>query len=156
MADTLVDVLAARALEQPDKRAFRFLIRGESDGPVDRFSYGALWDDAIKIGAYLQRNHFHKERALLLFPPGLDFVRGFFGCVCGGAIAVPSYPPDPGRPQRIIPRLEAIVGDARARLVLTTAAFLPLLEEVRRQTPALASLGWVAVKSILADADSDG
>jgi acyl-CoA synthetase (AMP-forming)/AMP-acid ligase II len=58
------------------------------------------------------------ERILLLYLPGLDFIAAFFGCLVGGAIAVPAYPPDPTRLGRTLPRLEAIAADARATCVL--------------------------------------
>ena len=42
---------------------------------------------------------------------------GFFGCLYGGAIAIPAYPP---RPDQSLSRLEAIVADAQAKFILTT------------------------------------
>ena len=35
---------------------------------------------------------------LLLFPPGLDFVAAFFGCLYAGVVAVPASPVRPNRP----------------------------------------------------------
>jgi acyl-CoA synthetase (AMP-forming)/AMP-acid ligase II len=45
------------------------------------------------------------ERALLLYPPGLDYLAAFFGCLYAGVVAVPAYPP---RNQRNTPRIKAI------------------------------------------------
>ena len=47
------------------------------------------------------------ERALLLYPPGLDFIAAFFGCLYAGVVAVPAYPPRLERGR--MPRLRAIV-----------------------------------------------
>ena len=58
------------------------------------------------------------ERALLLYPPGLDFVVGFFGCLYAGVVAVPAYPP---RRNRNMHRIQAIAEDATARVALTIA-----------------------------------
>ena len=33
------------------------------------------------------------ERALLLYPPGLEFIAAFFGCLYAGVVAVPAYLP---------------------------------------------------------------
>ncbi len=78
------------------------------------------------------------ERALLLYPPGLEYVAAFFGCLYAGVVAVPVYPPRPNRPD---PRFLAILADARARVVLTTSAILPnaerLLHGATRRSP-----GW--------------
>ncbi len=62
------------------------------------------------------------ERALLLYPPGLDFIAAFFGCLYAGVVAVPAYPPRPN--DRSQPRLRAIARDAEPRAALTTAAIL--------------------------------
>ena len=59
------------------------------------------------------------ERALLLYPAGLDFIAAFFGCLYAGVVAVPAYPP---RRNRSLSRIQAIVDDAQARVALTTAA----------------------------------
>jgi acyl-CoA synthetase (AMP-forming)/AMP-acid ligase II len=39
------------------------------------------------------------DRALLVYPPGLDFVRVLLGCIAAGVLPVPVYPPDPINPQ---------------------------------------------------------
>ena len=65
------------------------------------------------------------ERALLLYPPGLEFVEAFLACLAAGVIAVPAYPP---RRNRKSERLRAIARDAGPRLVLTTSRALPAVE----------------------------
>lgn len=49
-----------------------------------------------RSGAYELRSKYSVrkgDRVLLVFPPGLDFVRAFLSCLYAGAIAVPVYPP---------------------------------------------------------------
>ena len=58
---------------------------------------------------------------MLLYPAGLDFITGFFGCLYAGVIAVPVYPP---RRNRSMARIQAIADDARAKVALTTEAVL--------------------------------
>jgi len=65
------------------------------------------------IAVQLQRRDGYGERVLLLFPPGLDFVAAFLGCLYAGAVAAPAYPPRPGREQ---PRLRAILPRCAASL----------------------------------------
>ena len=62
------------------------------------------------------------ERVLLLIPPGLDYIAAYFGCLYAGVVAVPTNLPRPNRP---MPRLRAIVADAKPRAVLTTRRLLP-------------------------------
>ena len=52
------------------------------------------------------------------YPPGLEFVAAFLGCLYAGVVAVPAYPP---RSARTLPRLQAIVQDARPAVALTSA-----------------------------------
>src|SRR5262249_43169907 len=122
---TLCHLLRARA--SSSTHGFRFLESGDVDGPTRLWSWRELDDRARRIGARLQDLGFAGERALLVLPPGLDFIAAFFGCVYGGAIAVPAYPPDPVRLASTLPRLQSIVRDARPAVILTTAAVEKLI-----------------------------
>ena len=65
------------------------------------------------------------QRALLLYPAGLDFIAAFFGCLYAGVVAVPAYPP---RRNRSLSRIEAIADDSEAKIALTT---FPVWERVQ-------------------------
>jgi acyl-CoA synthetase (AMP-forming)/AMP-acid ligase II len=123
---TLVATLGFRAEHQPDRTAYTFLQDGESQ--EIRLSYGQLDRQARAIGAWLENAGVSGEPALLLYPPGLDFIAAFFGCLYGGMIAVPTYPPHPVRASRTLPRLQAILETARPRAVLTTSELLPVVK----------------------------
>jgi acyl-CoA synthetase (AMP-forming)/AMP-acid ligase II len=116
---TLIELLRFRAFSQPDEIAYTFLLEGEKD--TVNLTYAELDKQAQTIAAYLQ----FKERVLLLYPPGLEYIAAFFGCLYAGAIAVPAYPP---RPNRSLQRLQSIVADAEASIVLTNTAVLSNLE----------------------------
>jgi amino acid adenylation domain-containing protein len=58
-------------------------------------------------------------RVVLLYPPGLDFAVGLFGCFYAGVIAVPAYPPHGSRGFGL---LQTIVDDSGAVLALTDSA----------------------------------
>src|SRR5262245_4858117 len=92
---TLVDLLRWRALHQSDRRAYTFLMDGETDEVP--LTYGELDRQARAIGAMLQRVAAPGERALLLYPPGPEYIAAFFGCLYAGVVAVPAYPPNPAR-----------------------------------------------------------
>ncbi|HVR97040.1 MAG TPA: condensation domain-containing protein, partial [Thermoanaerobaculia bacterium] len=88
-------------------------------------TFGELDQRARAIGSRLQELSAEGERAVLLYPPGLDFIAAFFGCLYSGVVAVPAYPP---RGNRGLPRLASIVADASPRVVLTTSALLPRIQ----------------------------
>jgi amino acid adenylation domain-containing protein/FkbH-like protein len=112
---TLVELLRHRAETMPDRTAYIFLADGESE--TERLTYAELHRRAKAIGAWLQSQNATGERALLLYPSGLDYIAGLFGCIYGGAIAVPAYPP---RHNRTLDRLQGIIADAQPAFALTT------------------------------------
>ncbi|TFI51134.1 non-ribosomal peptide synthetase [Mastigocladus laminosus UU774] len=134
--NTIVDVLRYRALHQPDKLAFIFLQDGEAEKVS--LTYQQLDLQAQAIAAQLQSKSMKGERALLLYPPSLEFIAAFFGCLYAGVIAIPVYPP---RPNQSLSRLQAIVADAQATIALTCTN---VLSRDLTQSPELQSLHWIA------------
>ncbi|HEX9732262.1 MAG TPA: AMP-binding protein, partial [Thermoanaerobaculia bacterium] len=150
-ASTLVEILQRRARAQGGETAYTFLSDGEeaSDQPtfaeVDRKARAI----AARLGEVAGGDG---ARALLLYPPGLDFVAGFLGCLYARVVAVPAYPP---ASRRHLPRLHAIARDARPAAVLAGAATLPKLRAAAAALPELASVAWLATDTV-PEADWDG
>ncbi|MFP2911628.1 AMP-binding protein, partial [Pyxidicoccus sp. 3LFB2] len=114
---TFVDICRARAAAQARQNVFTFLDE-EGESTV---TYAELDAGARAVAALLQRHLAPGDRALLLYPPGREYVLGFLGCLYAGVVAVPAYPPDPMRLGRTLPRLQALVADCGARVALTTS-----------------------------------
>ncbi|RCJ24926.1 AMP-dependent synthetase [Nostoc sp. ATCC 43529] len=136
--ETLVDLLRYRSLHQTNERVFTFLENGETE--TDWLTYLELDTQAQAIAASLQSLGMTGERALLLYPPGLEFISAFFGCLYAGVVAVPAYPP---RHNQKMSRLEAIALDAQARVALTTTSILGNIKSQADEAPALAGLHWL-------------
>ena len=116
-AVTLVDVLRGRAERQGEREAFVFLrYRGGGEPAAERLSYRALWARSRAVAAVLQAHCDRGDRALILAPPGLDYIAAFLGCLLAGVVAVPAYPP---RNVKHLDRLIAIARDCDARVVLS-------------------------------------
>jgi len=143
---TLVDILHSRALDQPDKKAFTFLLDGETE--EISLTYLELDLHARAIATRLQDLGASGERALLIYPPGLEFIAAFFGCLYAGVVAVPAYPP---RRNQSLSRLQSIVEDAGATIALTTKTVLSNVERQFTQSPNLQALHWVATDNIASD-----
>jgi acyl-CoA synthetase (AMP-forming)/AMP-acid ligase II len=143
---TLVEILRRRAVQQPERRTYTYLVDGESEG--DHLTHAALDCQARSIGALLQSYRAAGERALLLYPAGLEFIAAFFGCLYAGVIAVPLPPPNLAQPQRTLPKLRAIVGDAQPSMVLTTSAILSHTEGLFAEAPELQKMRWLATDKI--------
>lgn len=123
--DSLTNLLSFRAEETPNQPLYHFL-----DGNLETtnsLTFLELDQKARAIAALLQSRGLTGERVLLLYPPGLDYISAFFGCLYAGAIAVPAYPPNPAQLEREFTRLQAVADDCQAKLALTTPEILNFL-----------------------------
>jgi acyl-CoA synthetase (AMP-forming)/AMP-acid ligase II/acyl carrier protein len=148
---SLVDLLRWRAFQHPDEAAYLFLVDGE-DQRTER-TYAQMDRQARAIAAELQSFATRGQRALLLYPPGLEFIAAFFGCLYAGITAVPAYPPDPDRINRSLPRLRAIAADSEASIVLTVYPVLSMAQALFIQAPELKYLRWMATETTIGDDD---
>ncbi len=139
----LVDLLRHRAAHQGQDRAFSYLVDGESE--EIQWTYQELDRRARAIGAWLQVQSLVGERALLLYPAGLDFIAAFFGCLYAGVVAVPAYPP---RRNRSLSRVQVIADDAEAKVALTTQDVLERVQPLLDQSPNLKTLRWQATDQL--------
>src|SRR6187402_2699914 len=117
---SLVDILRCRAEEQPNQLAYRYLTDGEYDEVV--MTYAVLDRRARSIASLLQSCANEGDRALLIFPPGLDFIAAFFGCLYAKILAVPVYPPHPARPEKNLPGILRVAADAKPTVALLTSS----------------------------------
>ena len=138
--ETLIDLLRYRANRQPGRKAYTFLADGEvAESSAD---YGELDRLTRDVAARLQTlGVTNGERVLLLYPPGLEYVAAFLGCLYAGVVAVPAYPPRLNRP---ISRLRAIAADSGATVALTTAHVLSNLGRRLAHAPEMKSLRWLS------------
>lgn len=135
---SLVDILLWRAKIQPGEIAFRFLPDGEFDEMT--ITYDELDRRARQTATQLQSSVMTGDRVLLLFPPGLDFIVAYLGCLYANVIAVPAYPPHPARIEITLPLTRRIIKDAGAVAVLLNKS----LYDALISRPALhAELGYV-------------
>ncbi|HZI02838.1 MAG TPA: AMP-binding protein, partial [Archangium sp.] len=145
VAPTLMDLLTMRAEQQADFRVYTFL--EDAEGEETYLTHAELDAKARRIAASLAPQAVG-ERVMLLYPPGTEYIAGFFGCLYAGAVAVPAYPPDPMRLERTLPRLRSIIEDAQATVVLTNSFILSMAEFVFEQAPELRKLKWVATDEL--------
>jgi len=119
MTQSIVSIVRTHAAAKPQQNAYSFMSNGEQ---IDsQLSYGALDNEARSIAANLQLNHGLKkgDRVVLLFVPGLDFIRAFHACLYAGFIAIPVNPPS--STGQSWANFVAIVDNAGAKLILADA-----------------------------------
>ena len=138
---TLVQMLRDQAARIPHQPAVIYLRDGEQQEKI--LTYAELDKGARAVAAWLQQENVESGKraaALLLYPPGPDFIITFFGCLYAGIIAVPVYPPRLNRPSK---RIQAVVADSEAAVALTTTKIYEGLERRFSQMPDLADLRWL-------------
>ncbi|MFP2903723.1 fatty acyl-AMP ligase [Pyxidicoccus sp. 3LFB2] len=141
--ETLTDLLRWRAQRHPDAYAYTFLGDGEKE--EQNWTYADIDRHARAIAAQLQEYKASGERALLIYPPGMEHVGAFFGSLYAGVAAVPAYPP---QHLQSIPRILSIIQDARPRFALTTTAILDTVKVFQEQHPALGDITWIATDAL--------
>ncbi|MBW4613208.1 MAG: fatty acyl-AMP ligase [Desmonostoc vinosum HA7617-LM4] len=146
----LVELLRYRTQIQPDQRAYTFLRDGETE--EISLTYSELDQKARSLATYLQSQKATGERALLLYPPGLEFIVAFFGCLYAGVVAVPVYPP---KRNQSLSRLRAIASDAQTTIALTVSSTLTQIQSQFAQEPEFANMPLLATDSIAIDGASD-
>ena len=136
----LGEMLRHRAALMPSQVAFRFLADGVNVSA--EWNFADLLDRAETVACQLRSHDVQQERVLLLFPPSLDFIAAFFGCILSDNIAVPMYAPRRNRPD---PRAQAIVRDSQAKTALSTAAVVEELDQYCKHDPQLGNLQWLSL-----------
>jgi acyl-CoA synthetase (AMP-forming)/AMP-acid ligase II len=143
---SLVALLAERARSQADDRAYIFLNdRGSEEAAL---TYAELNDAARALAARLTNLVRPGDRALLVFPPGLEFIVAFFGCLIARVIAVPMMMP---RRNSARDASAAILANCEPTVALTTSAFT--LRQDLQARFAHEGLQWLAVDLTAGETD---
>ena len=135
---SLGDLLAARAARQPDERAYVFL--SEQRREEAALTFAELERRARACAVSLCSEAAPGDRALLICPPGLDFIVAFFGCLLAGVIAVPMMVP---RRAGAHDASASIVADCAPRLAVGTADLMATRSDVVERLRD-AGLAWIA------------
>ncbi|MBS0638856.1 MAG: choline/carnitine O-acyltransferase [Proteobacteria bacterium] len=119
------DIVRQRAVLHPERPALTFLRYRSAEDPLcERLRYSELLHRAQAVAAVLQDRTVRGDRALILTPPGPDYIVGFLACQLAGVVPVPAYPP---RASRHVARLVAIAADCAAAAVLAVTSVMQSL-----------------------------
>jgi len=111
--------LEVLAEQQPQKLLYSFLdLQGDT---LESYTYAAFAKRADAIGGHLRKDRGLQpgDRLLLAYPPGLEMICAFFGCLSAGFIPVPVYPPSSRGFQSALYKMVHIAKDCNAAAVLT-------------------------------------
>ncbi|HEX4416980.1 MAG TPA: fatty acyl-AMP ligase, partial [Kofleriaceae bacterium] len=115
--ETWIDLVRRACAARPDETLYTFLDDGTTESA--RLSYGELDRRARLVARRLRDVQPFGAHVVILCPPGLDSIVGFFGCLYAGMVAVTA--PDMAS-ARARARVDAILHDAGASAIVMPAA----------------------------------
>ena len=133
-----VRLLQERAERNGDAVAYTFLDNGED--AAETCTYLQFRDRVLALAARLRQRCAPRERVLLLYPPCIDYMVGFFACLCADLVAVPLFPP---RGTKHNQRLEAIARDCAPTVALYSSRRVAHKHDAIADQPALSALTFV-------------
>jgi thioester reductase-like protein len=123
MMASMLDHLDRLADKHPDKLLYSYLdVNGD---PIQSYTYASFLHRAEAIAGHLRKDgRFHAgDRLLLAYPPGLEMICAFFGCVRAGLVPVPVYPPSSRGFQSALYKMVHIAKDCQAAGILTSSDY---------------------------------
>ncbi len=155
MMASILDHLDKLADEHPNKLLYSYLdVNGDL---IETHTYASFLRRAQAIAEHLRKDGRFAagDRLLLAYPPGLEMICAFFGCVRAGLIPVPVYPPSSRGFQSALYKTVHIAKDCQAAGILTSRDYLASLKTnlARRGVSALgvdldyiSGLPWIATE----------
>ncbi|UYV60395.1 DIP2 [Cordylochernes scorpioides] len=83
------------------------------------------------------------DHVALIYPPGVDLIAAFYGCLYVGVVPVTIRPPHPQNLQTTLPTVKMIVDVSKSVLVLSTGAIIKLLKS-KEASSVVDSKTWTA------------
>src|ERR1700684_3350379 len=120
MTPSILGHLDRLADEHPDKLLYSYLyVNGD---PIESYTYASFLQrvEAIAGNLWKEGRFAPGDRLLLAYPPGLEMICAFFGCVRAGMIPVPVYPPSSRGFQSALYKMVHIAKDCQAAGILTS------------------------------------
>jgi thioester reductase-like protein len=120
MMASILDKLDSLGDEHPNRLLYSYIdLNGNQ---TDGYTYQSFLNRTRAIAAHLRKEHRFaaQDRLLLAYPPGLEMICAFFGCVRAGLIPVPVYPPTSQGFQSALYKMVHIAKDCQAAGILTS------------------------------------
>src|SRR5216684_95309 len=120
MKASILGHLDRLADEHPDKLLYSYL--DVNGNPIESYTYASFLQRVEATAGHLWKEGCFAvgDRLLLAYPPGLEMICAFFGCVRAGLIPVPVYPPSSHGFQGALFKMVHIAKDCQAAGILTS------------------------------------
>ena len=150
--------LERNASRCPDQVVLTWLDRTGS--VTDSLTFSTVWQRAGAVADLLVGTHELRpgDRAMIVYPFGLEFLAGLIGCMRAGVIACSVYPPNPSQLDKDLPKFVKFTQDAGASVALTTVEMrrFVTVHSFFRSSRWPKGLKWVATDGIADEEDDSG
>ena len=136
---SVFELLTADCIEEPGRVRFRFIDETKQEEAI---TGREIVLRSLQFAHGLQAISRSGDRVLLPYPPGLDFIIGFLGCIAAKRVPVPANYPKARRP---LSRYEGIAQNCLADVAVSTSATLRNLSDTDRGR--LSWFGWEQIES---------
>ncbi|XP_043215224.1 disco-interacting protein 2-like isoform X2 [Amphibalanus amphitrite] len=121
------EILRWRAQTTSDHALFTLL--NAKGGPSSTLTCAQLHKRAERVGCLLlEKGHVNTgDHVALVYPPGLDLIAAFYGCLYVGAVPVTIRPPHPQNLQTTLPTVRMTVDVSKSVLILSNQTVIKLL-----------------------------
>uniref|UniRef100_A0A3B4UYK9 Disco interacting A n=1 Tax=Seriola dumerili TaxID=41447 RepID=A0A3B4UYK9_SERDU len=120
------DVLQWRAQATPDHPLF--IVLNAKGTVASTASCLQLHKRAERVAAALMGRLNTGDHVALVYPPGIDLIATFYGCLYAGCVPVTVRPPHPQNLATTLPTVKMIVEVSKSVCILTTQAIMKLLK----------------------------
>lgn len=122
MNETVLSLFSRLRLTDPDRRMFTFV--DERGNPENVLTARELGEAADRVVEALRGWGFLPgDRAVLVYPPSIDFIVALLGCMAAGVLPVAVYPPNPLKPKKDLATFTEIAANCQPRGILTNSGY---------------------------------
>jgi acyl-CoA synthetase (AMP-forming)/AMP-acid ligase II len=158
MMASILDKLDSLGNQHPHRLLYSYI--DVNGNPIGGYSYESFLHRTKVIAGHLRKEHGFKsqDRLLLAYPPGLEMICAFFGCVRAGLIPVPVYPPSSRGFQGALYKMVHIAKDCQAAGILTSKRLPRIAEDkscqkrslgIRVDVDYISGLRWIATEDFV-------
>ena len=154
MAELLLDRVRRHAAATPEKQALSWL--DDHGEVVTSLTYAEIERQSSQLAAHLSSKGCglaEGDRVLLVYPPSLQFIVAFLGCLKAGLVAVPTFPPDPSKLNKDVQMFGVVASSCGAKVALTSLAYnmATKLATVKSTVFSAESVKWPDLNWIVTD-----
>jgi len=154
MAELLLDRVRRHVAATPDKQALSWL--DDHGEVVTSLTYAEIERQSSQLAAHLSSKGCglaEGDRVLLVYPPSLQFIVAFLGCLKAGLVAVPTFPPDPSKLNKDVQMFGVVASSCGAKVALTSLAYnmATKLATVKSTVFSAESVKWPDLNWIVTD-----